>query len=223
MMSMVKEKLVSNTLWMPLVLLAGTCAMLAGCIPPRAVVHIPQEYKVKPAIPPTPVPSRSLETTPQAHENLPSPSGPLVTHSPAFTEKSMPLDNGSVAIHPSARQEPKAPAEDQPQHLASMHLVTQAKTALHQGRPDAAIALLEQAIQVDVYNGEAFFNLARAWQMKGVKQKAIEFARKAEIIFQDDRAELRRVYLLLADLYSETGDVRNAGVYRKKAEGIGRL
>jgi tetratricopeptide (TPR) repeat protein len=121
---------------------------------------------------------------------------------------------------PPARQKTEIPAENPPQHLASMHLVTQARAYIDQGSPDAAIPLLEQAIHVDVYNGEAFFNLARAWQMKGVKQKAIEFAKKAEILLQDDRAKLRRVYLLQADLYSETGDVRNADAYRKKAQSI---
>jgi tetratricopeptide (TPR) repeat protein len=98
-----------------------------------------------------------------------------------------------------------------------MHLVDQAKTALAQGKPDAAISLLEQAIQVDVYNGEAFFLLARAWRMKGSPQKALEFAKKAEVLLHEEKEKLKEVYLLQADLCKEMGDATKAEQYRQKA------
>lgn len=218
------DKIISNATLRNVTLLLGTCAVLAGCIPPRAVVRIPQDYTPRTAQPQAPA-QRPPEA---AREIPPSPSGPLMSAPPAFTEKNVPADSGALwasppsTVTPPPVKGPENPPEDPPQYLASMHLVTQAEASLNQGRPDAAIPLLEQAIQVDVYNGEAFFGLARAWQMKGVRQKAIEFARKAEILLQDDRTKLRRVYLFQADLYRETGDVRNADLYRKKADSIRR-
>jgi tetratricopeptide (TPR) repeat protein len=101
--------------------------------------------------------------------------------------------------------------------MASMHLVDQAKTALAQGRADAAISMLEQAIQVDVYNGEAFFQLARAWRMKATPNKALEFAKKAEVLLHEEKEKLKEVYLFQAELYKEAGDSGKAGQYRQKA------
>lgn len=101
-----------------------------------------------------------------------------------------------------------------------MNRVNQAKAALAEGKPDRAIPLLEQAVQVDVYNGEAFLQLARAWRMKKYQQKAIEFARKAEILLQDQPAKLKEVYMMQSDLYRETGDIKKSQVYRQKAQGM---
>lgn len=98
-----------------------------------------------------------------------------------------------------------------------MHLVDQAKTALAQGKPDAAIPFLEQAIQVDVYNGDAFLGLARAWHAKGSPKKSLEFAKKAEILFQNEPGKLKEVYRLEAELYKEIGDPKKAEGYRQKA------
>ncbi|MCK8602123.1 tetratricopeptide repeat protein [Desulfoferrobacter suflitae] len=119
------------------------------------------------------------------------------------------------AARPSAAK--PAGVTDDPQYLASMHLVDQAQRALSQGDPDNAIAPLEQAIQVDVYNGEAFFGLARAWKMKGSHSKALEFANKAEILFQDNPRKLREVYLLKAELFKELQDGSKAEYYLNKA------
>lgn len=98
-----------------------------------------------------------------------------------------------------------------------MHLVEQAKASLAQGKPDVAIAVLEQAIQVDVHNGEAFLGLARAWRMKGSRNKSLEFSRKAEILFQENRGKLKEVYLFQSDLYKEMGDTAKSEQYRQKA------
>ncbi|NTU48369.1 MAG: hypothetical protein HGA84_05115, partial [Syntrophobacteraceae bacterium] len=75
-------------------------------------------------------------------------------------------------------------------------------------------------VQVDVYNGEAFLQLARAWRMKKSQQKALEFARKAEILLQDQPSKLKEVYLLQADLYRETGDVKKGQLYQQKAQNM---
>lgn len=98
-----------------------------------------------------------------------------------------------------------------------MHLVDQGKAALAHGKPDAAISVLEQAIQVDVYNGEAFLLLARAWKMKASRNKAMEFARKAEVLFHEDKGKLKEVYLFQADLYKDMGDASKAEQCRQKA------
>ena len=98
-----------------------------------------------------------------------------------------------------------------------MQLVNRAKALMAQGKTDSAIPLLEKAIQVDQRNGEAFFNLARAWRSKGSRQKAIQFAQKSEILFQGDSTKLKQAYLLQADLYKEMGNAAKSDSYRQKA------
>lgn len=101
-----------------------------------------------------------------------------------------------------------------------MQLVNQARGPLDRGKPDSAIPLLEKAIQIDAQNAEAFMLLARAWKQKNSKQKALEFARKAELLYHGQPAKLKEVYLLKADLYREMGDAAKAGQYRRKASAL---
>ncbi len=98
-----------------------------------------------------------------------------------------------------------------------MQHVNQARGQLERGKPDAAIRTLEQAIRIDAGNGEAFILLARAWKQKGERRKALEFAKKAEILCQKQPAKLKEVYLLESDLYRELGDTTKAGRSRRKA------
>ena len=86
---------------------------------------------------------------------------------------------------------------------------------------DLSINELEQAIQVDAYNAEAFLVLAQAWQAKGDLKRALEFARKAEILYQDEPKALKRVYLLEADLLKQCGQLREAEDFRQKAARLG--
>lgn len=97
-----------------------------------------------------------------------------------------------------------------------MQLVNEAREPLDRGKPDLAIPVLERAIQVDVQNPEAFLLLARAWRQKGARKKALEFAKKAEILYQDEPARLKEVFRLEADLYKEAGDNTKASQYRRK-------
>jgi len=101
-----------------------------------------------------------------------------------------------------------------------MHLVDQARVALAQNKADQAISLLEQAVQVDVYNGDAFLQLSRAWRIKRSREKALEFAKKAEILFQDQPPKLKEVYLLQADLYKDAGDHKRSQIYLQNAESL---
>lgn len=113
------------------------------------------------------------------------------------------------------RKEVAEPAT--PQRYASMHLVEQAKTSLEQGKIDEAINMYEQAVRVDVYNGEAFFGLARAWHMKGFQEKSLEFARRADVLFQGRPERLKEVYLLQAEIYRQLGDTSRAEAFLREA------
>ncbi len=87
-----------------------------------------------------------------------------------------------------------------------MQQVSQARGQLERGKPDAAIRTLEKAVRIDARNGEAFILLARAWKQKGERRKALEFAKKAELLCQKQPAKLKEVFLLESDLYRELGD-----------------
>lgn len=177
--------------------------LLAACSP-KAPVYLPSEWQPPPPVqeppakPPAPVP--------------PAKEAAILKPPPVIKESDIP----APAETPSKPPE-KKPPQPAPQHLASMHLVDQAKASLSQGKADPAIPLLEKAIQIDVHNGEAFFTLARAWRMKGSRQKALQFSKKAEILFQQDPAKLKQVYLLEADLYKELGDSAKMDSYRQRA------
>lgn len=188
--------------WIPLL-----CVLIpvAAC-GPRKSVTIPSEWQSPPAVQAAPAPKPA-----EAHQV--SKPAAIIKPPPAIKESDLAAPAEAPAAKPVEKKTPQPP----PQRVASMHLVDQAKVALAQGKADAAIPLLEQAIQVDVHNGEAFLTLARAWRAKGARQKAVQFAQKAEILSQDDPAKLKQVYLLEADLYKELGDAAKTETYRQKA------
>jgi hypothetical protein len=185
--------------------------LLVGCGAPRKVA-IPPEWQTPP-IPSTGSASQAPQVTaPPASLGTSQGTGAILKQTPSFREGNLPAGQEIKGPAPTPKKEPQAP-----QQLASMHLVDQAGTALSQGKPDAAIPLLEQAIQIDAYNGEAFLGLARAWRMKGSRNKAQEFSQKAEVLLQDRPAKLKEVYLFEADLFKELGDTKRMEQYRQKA------
>ena len=190
-----------RTAWMALALVL----LVSPACTPKKVVYVPPEWQA-----PRPVAQASPQPT---SPPVPASKPTAILKPPAAIKES---DIAAPAQAPSSTLE-KKPAQAPPQRLASMHLVDQAKASLAQGKADAAIPLLEQAIQVDVHNGDAFFNLARAWRMKGSRQKALQFAQKAEVLFQNDPGKLKQVYLLEADTYKEMGDAGKMQSYRQKA------
>jgi tetratricopeptide (TPR) repeat protein len=109
----------------------------------------------------------------------------------------------------------KQEAAKSPQRQASMQQVSLARGQLERGKPDTAIRTLEQAIRIDSGNGEAFILLARAWKQKGEKRKALEFAKKAELLYQKQPAKLKEVYSFESDLYRELGDSTKNGHKRR--------
>ncbi|WP_281793601.1 tetratricopeptide repeat protein [Desulforhabdus amnigena] len=202
----------STFAWMFLILAAVS---LSACAPKRYIA-IPLEWQTPPPPPPKPSMEKPSPPMKQSVTEPPRTKGPVIKSAPEIREMDLPKSSETSTTPPASQKKPE-PEPEPPQHLASMHLVDEAKSALAQGKPDAAIPLLEQAIQVDVYNGDAFWGLAKAWRMKGSQTKALEFARKAEILFQGEPAKLKEVYLFQADLFKEKGDSQKAQLYRQKA------
>ena len=194
-----------------LVIVSGVLALMAACGPPPPV-YIPDEYRA---------PQERHDTgQPQAagSQGGISPQGPVVEHPHGFTKQ----DIAPSSEPPAARvvEPEKVSAPPPPQHTASVELVDRAKVSLAKGKPDAAISALERAIHADVNNGEAFLVLARAWKQKGARHKALEFAKKAEVLSEDQPARLKETLLLESELYGELGDKTRAGECRRKASGL---
>ena len=94
-------------------------------------------------------------------------------------------------------QEPGMPGEDRPpaekkqksnpQALASLELINQARGLIEKNRLDAAIRVLERSVNLHPQNGEAYYYLAEAWLKKGNIPQAKEFHRLAGIYFRNDR------------------------------------
>jgi len=185
--------------WLMLMLMVGA---LAACAPPP--VQAPSTWQPPPPQPAAPSTSQAPATQRQ-----------ILQPPPKISEQNITPQTPSQTATSGKTQTPQTPAP--PQQLASMQLVNQAQAAMAQGHPDQAISALEQAIQVDVNNGQAFYDLALAWQSKGSQANALEFANKAELLFQNDPAKLKQVYLLKAQLYQATGDTASAEAYRQKA------
>jgi hypothetical protein len=191
-----------------------------GCSSKRAV-YIPSDWRS-----PAPPATAGLESG-RARPLPGSPSQPIIEPRSRIHERdlgALPDKSHAVSVAPDEAEadelSPKSrggATPETPQYVASMHLVNTAKSALQQGNAEQAIAQLEQAIQVDAYNAEAFFVLARAWQASGDNKRALEFARKAEILYQDEPQALKRVYLLEADLLKRSGQKSEAEIYRQKA------
>jgi tetratricopeptide (TPR) repeat protein len=131
-----------------------------------------------------------------------------------------PATKAATQQHPDKLK--KQEASKSPQRQASMQQVSQAREQLERGKPDAAIRTLEKAVRIDARNGEAFALLARAWQQKGQKRKALEFAKKAELLYQKQPAKLKEVFLLESDLYRELGDAASAVQSSRKASTVHR-
>ncbi len=204
---------------------------LLGC--GRKQVYIPPEYGSPPAAPSygapqpsaplvqqTPPVSKSPELEGREDEAL---SAPAPAPAPAVQKQFEPSEPQPVPV-PAKKNQQERPknreAAKSPQRQASMQQVSQARGQLERGKPDVAIRTLEQAIRIDAGNGEAFILLARAWKQKGEKRKALEFAKKAELLYQKQPAKLKEVYLFESELYRELGESAKSGYKpRQKTQG----
>ncbi len=86
--------------------------------------------------------------------------------------------------------EPEKPAPDA-RLQAAERLLTMAKDYLDKQKPDDAINFLERAIGLDPKNGQSYYFLAEAWQMKGNPRQALEFNRLAGIYLNGIKWEIR--------------------------------
>lgn len=73
-----------------------------------------------------------------------------------------------------------------PRVLAALQLTTQGRQFLEEGRPDDAIGVFEQAINLNPSDGLNYYYLSEAWLVKGDIDQATEFNRLAEIYFNDN-------------------------------------
>lgn len=209
--------------------LVSLALLLSGC--ERKRVYIPPEYSST-----SPQPAYRAPQPPSLPPAEPPPGGPGISRTPEFKKKDIPASPPEAVqpapqpVQPVPQPAPKARKPSaggpegvkSPQRQASMQLVNQARTSLDRGKPDTAIPLLEKAIHVDAKNAEAFMLLAKAWKQKAARRKALEFARKAELLYQGQPTRLKEVYLLEADLYRELGEGAKAAQYRQKASGLSR-
>ncbi len=80
-----------------------------------------------------------------------------------------------------------------PRAQASLRLTEQGRKLLENGRSDAAIRMLEQAINLDVANGLSYFYMSEAWILKGNLEQATEFNRLAQIYLKESPEWMTRV------------------------------
>ncbi len=78
---------------------------------------------------------------------------------------------------------PESPAT--PRVLASLQLTEQGRSFLNQGNPDAAIRVLERAINLNPGSGENYYYLSEGWLKKGEAKQAKEFNHLAEIYLNE--------------------------------------
>ncbi|MCX7823575.1 MAG: hypothetical protein N2260_09080 [Syntrophobacterales bacterium] len=151
-------------------------------------------------------------------ENLSSPTA----SPPSIVERT--LEDSSPAIQPAPKErtpsktiEPPT-SKGAPQAMASIKLVDNARQLRVNGKVDEAIRTLERAIELDAYNGEAFYEMALCWQNKKDFNKALKFADRAEQVYSKNPEKLKKVYLLKAQILESTGKKEEAYKYRQRAK-----
>ncbi|MDY6792303.1 MAG: tetratricopeptide repeat protein [Thermodesulfobacteriota bacterium] len=90
-------------------------------------------------------------------------------------------------VKPALTPEPPPPLESSatPRVLASLQLTEQGRSLLKQGKPDAAIRVLERAINLNPGSGENYYYLSESWLKKGEAKQAKEFNHLAEIYLNE--------------------------------------
>ena len=87
------------------------------------------------------------------------------------------------ALTPEPLPSPEQPAT--PRILASLQLTEQGISLLNKGKPDAAIRVLERAINLNPGSGENYYYLSEGWLQKDEAKQAKEFNRLAEIYLSE--------------------------------------
>lgn len=73
-----------------------------------------------------------------------------------------------------------------PRAVAALELTEQGKILVEEKRPDAAIRILERAMNLYPKNGKVYYYLSEAWLLKENIVQAAEFNRLARIYLQKD-------------------------------------
>ena len=110
----------------------------------------------------------------------------------AVAKASQPTEPETIPSHKTGTpKEDRTPDEEKPksnpQALASLELINQARTLIEKNRPDAAIRVLERSVNLHPQNGRVYYYLAEAWLKKGNVPQAKEFHRLADIYLRNDR------------------------------------
>ena len=87
---------------------------------------------------------------------------------------------------PPGETETDTEVSPNPRAMASLELTEQGRVMIESNRPDAAIRVLERAINLYPQNGQNYYYLAEAWLKKGNIPQAREFHRLAGIYLRDD-------------------------------------
>lgn len=74
---------------------------------------------------------------------------------------------------------PTPTSQNSSRTLVLLSLVDQGRAYLKQDRPDAAIRVLERAVNINPQRGESYYYLAQAWLMKENFSQALEYNRLA--------------------------------------------
>ncbi len=88
-----------------------------------------------------------------------------------------------LALTPEPPPSTESPAT--PRVLASLRLTEQGRSLLDKGNPDAAIRVLERAINLNPGSGENYYYLSEGWLQKGEAKQAKEFNHLAEIYLNE--------------------------------------
>ncbi len=154
----------------------------------------------------------------------PYPPPPGNVSKPSRLPSSEQRTNPPALVHPQDldSQEPayKIPQSQTPQHIASLKLVEQAREFALSGRVDQAIEYLERAIELDSYNGEAFYEMARCWEIKGNHEKALTFIDRSIRIFQGNPEKLKKSYMLKSAILKAAGENEEAEHFRSLANSL---
>jgi tetratricopeptide (TPR) repeat protein len=138
---------------------------LSACAP---LVSVPPTAPPrKPAPKWEPPPPKDTQPAPQPEVNVPEP--------------------------PPEEKPPPVVKQPSPRALAALELTEQGRVMIEKNRPDAAIRVLERAVNLYPQNGQNYFYLAEAWLEKGNLSQAREFHRLAGIYLGDDTAWASRL------------------------------
>ena len=123
----------------------------------------------------------------------PSRTTPPPVTLPTQSESAPPGETSPTPISPETVETPRK--SPNPRALASLELSRQAQLLIEQGKPDEAIRILEQAVNLHPGSGENYYYLAEAWRRKGNLSQALEYNNLAAIRFKDDPEWMERIVL----------------------------